>query len=126
MAFFLHPSTVTIIAHTLIVMAITVRVIKKRPATGVALAWLLFVAAVPFAGAVIYLLIGEHRIGQQRAKRIAALRTDFKQITDAAFREGTTEVDWSRRPRSAAAVFECSPTHRKFSSAPGSSRHRNW
>ena len=41
MGFFIHPSTIAGILHLLIVMAITVRVIMKRPATGVALAWLL-------------------------------------------------------------------------------------
>ena len=94
--FLLHPTTVAVAAHAVIVVAISVRVIMKRPATGVALAWLLLVAALPFAGTTIYLLIGERRIGLRRAERIAALRTDFKKIADAAFREGITDVDWSR------------------------------
>jgi cardiolipin synthase len=115
MNFILHPSTVTIIVHAIIVVAITVRVIMKRPATGVALAWLLLVAAVPFAGAVIYLLIGERRIGQQRAKRITMLRTDFKKIADAAFREGITEVDWSRHVPAAQGMDRLG---RKLGGAP--------
>ena len=129
MEFFLHPSTITIVAHAVIVVAITVRVIMKRPATGVAIAWLLLVAAVPFAGAVIYLLIGERRIGQQRAKRIAALRTNFKKIVDAAFREGITEVDWSRHVPAAhgmdrlgrklgGAPTVCGSKFRMFSDTP--------
>jgi cardiolipin synthase len=115
MQFLLHPSTVTIIVHAVIVVAITVRVIMKRPATGVALAWLLLVAAVPFAGAVIYLLIGERRIGQQRAKRITMLRTDFKKIADTAFREGITEVDWSRHVPAAQGMDRLG---RKLGGAP--------
>jgi cardiolipin synthase len=115
MNFILHPSTVTIIVHAVIVVAITVRVIMKRPATGVALAWLLLVAAVPFAGAVIYLLIGERRIGQQRAKRITMLRTDFKKIADTAFREGITEVDWSRHVPAAQGMDRLG---RKLGGAP--------
>jgi cardiolipin synthase len=84
------------IAHTLIVIAIIVRVIMNRPATGVALAWLLLVVTLPFAGVVLYLLIGERRIGTQRTRRISKLRTDFKEISEAAIRKGFSDVDWSR------------------------------
>ncbi len=95
MEFFLHPSTLTLVVHAIIVIAIVVRVITKRPATGVALAWLLLVSAVPFAGAVFYLLIGERRISRQRSSRIARLRTDFAKIAEIAIRDGITDVDWS-------------------------------
>ncbi len=98
MEFSLHLKTISIslFAHAIIVVAIALRVIMKRPATGVALAWLLLVAGIPYGGAVIYLLIGERRIGLRRAERIAKLRTDYRQIGEAAFREGLTDVDWSR------------------------------
>lgn len=115
MEFFSHPSTITIVAHAVIVVAITVRVIMKRPATGVALAWLLLVAAVPFAGAVVYLLIGERRIGLRRAKRIARLRADFKKITETAIREGLTDVDWSRHVPAAQGMDRLG---RKLGGAP--------
>ncbi len=42
----------------------------KRPATGVALAWLILVAAIPYGGALIYLMIGERRVGDLRTRRI--------------------------------------------------------
>lgn len=115
MGFFLHPSTVTMVTHAVIVVAITIRVIMKRPATGVALAWLLLVAALPFAGAVIYLLIGERRIGLRRAERIATLRTDFKKITQNAIREGLTDVDWSRHVPAARGMDRLG---RKLGGAP--------
>ena len=95
MQFLLH-STITIVMHAVIVVAISVRVIMKRPATGVALAWLLLVVAIPFVGALIYLFIGERRIGLRRARRIAKLRTEFKRITEMAIHEGLIDVDWSR------------------------------
>jgi cardiolipin synthase len=115
MEFLLHPANITALAHALIVVSITVRVIMKRPTTGVALAWLLLVAALPFAGAVLYLLIGERRIGQQRAARIAMLRTDFRKIADAAIREGLTDVDWSRHVPAARGMDRLG---RKFGGAP--------
>ena len=65
MSYFSYPSTTIVVAHALIVVVITVRVIMRRPATGVALAWLFLVALLPFAGALIYFLIGERRIGRR-------------------------------------------------------------
>ena len=112
---FLHPTTVTVFAHWVIVVVIAVRVIMKRPATGVALAWLLLVAAIPFAGAVIYLFIGERRIGHERAKRIATLRTDFRTIAETAIRQGLTDVDWSRH---VPAVQGMDRLGRKLGGAP--------
>ena len=92
----LHSSTAALILHAVLVFGITVRVIMKRPATGVALAWLLLVAMLPIVGAVIYFLIGERRIGRGRARGIETLRTDYRKISDAAIQKGLTDVDWSR------------------------------
>ena len=38
--FLLHPSTLLILLHLLLVIGFSLRVIMQRPATGVALAWL--------------------------------------------------------------------------------------
>ena len=100
----MHPSTLIAATHALIVIAITVRVIMRRPATGVALAWLLLVAMLPFVGALMYLLIGERRIGRRRARGIDTLRTDYKNISDAAVPAGLTNVDWSRHTPAARGM----------------------
>lgn len=68
------------IAHLLISVGLAVRVIMRRPNTGVALAWLFIVAMVPFVGAAIYLLLGERRISAKRVRRIAARRADYRQL----------------------------------------------
>ena len=130
MSTLVQASTATLIAHVLIFGAIAVRVIMKRPATGVALAWLFLVATLPFVGAVCYLLFGERRVAGTRARRIAALRPDYDALVDAVIREGLTDVDWSRHwpaaramdrlgderpsasPRYTAAALRCSPTPR--------------
>jgi len=93
---FLPSVTITSSLHVLLVVAITVRVIMNRPATGVALAWLFLVAAVPFGGAAIYFLIGERRIGGKRARGLGNLRADYRRMTESAVRSGLAEVDWSR------------------------------
>jgi cardiolipin synthase len=82
----------------LIVTLLAVRVIMKRPATGVALAWLLLITAAPLAGALIYLLIGERRISRDRARGIETQRNDYRKISEATIQEGLTDVDWSRHP----------------------------
>ena len=87
--------------HVMIVSAISVRVIMLQPARGVALAWLLLVAIVPFVGALLYLLIGERRIGRRRTRGIVELRMDYRKISAAAIPTGLTEVDWSRHATAA-------------------------
>ena len=77
-----------IVAHAVIVLAISVRVIMRRPATGVALAWLFLVATVPLLGGGLYLLVGERRISQRRALRIAALRTGYDLLSEAVIAKG--------------------------------------
>jgi cardiolipin synthase len=93
---FLHPSSIAAIAHAVTVAVVAGRVIMKRPATGVALSWLFLTAAVPFVGALGYLLIGERRISRSRTRRIESLRSEFRKIAGEAIHSGLTNVDWSR------------------------------
>ena len=102
--FFQQPATLVELTHLLIVVVIAIRVIMKRPGTGVALAWLMLVTAIPFGGALVYLLIGEHRIGDRRTRRINNLRTDYEKISQAAIEEGITNVAWSRHAPAARAM----------------------
>ncbi len=93
-----HYFSFGVLVHLVIVIMLGLRVIMNRPAPGVALAWVLLITLAPCGGAILYLLIGERRIGQQRERGLRALRLDFKSIADAAIREGLTHVDWSGRP----------------------------
>jgi len=85
-------------------VAIAVRVIMRRPARGIALSWLLLVAAVPLAGALVYLLIGERRIGRKRSLSITSLRDDFRQIAKATIPADFSTIDWSDLPATAQAM----------------------
>ena len=67
---FLLPSTIVLALHWTVVTGLSLRVIMKRPPVGVALAWLAVIFSVPFIGAVVYLLIGEHWLGRTRRARI--------------------------------------------------------
>ena len=104
MYFLLGSSVFLVTMHAAIVVAIGVRVVMRRSARGVALSWLLLVATLPFAGALLYLLIGERRIGRKRSRAITALRTDFRQIARATIPADFTAVDWSNLPTAAQAM----------------------
>jgi cardiolipin synthase A/B len=62
------------IAHWAIVIALSVRVVMRRLPVGVSLAWLTVIFSIPFAGAAIYLLIGENRLSRKYGKRAAAIQ----------------------------------------------------
>ncbi|MDX2313999.1 MAG: PLDc N-terminal domain-containing protein, partial [Gammaproteobacteria bacterium] len=73
MEYITHPLVVTTLAHMLVVFAVGIRVVMRRAAPGVAFAWLFLVVMLPVAGALLYVLIGERRIGPERTHRIDSL-----------------------------------------------------
>ncbi len=104
MEFLLKSTAFVLSVHTAIVLAVGVRVVMRRSARGIALSWLLLVVALPYAGALIYLLIGERRIGRKRLHGIDVLRTDFREIAKAAIPTDFTAVDWRELPAAAQAM----------------------
>lgn len=70
-----------VLLHAALIIAVVVRVLLRRPARGVALAWLLLAVALPYAGALLYFFIGERRISRQRTQRLAQFRVDLGQLT---------------------------------------------
>jgi len=61
------------LAHWTIVIVLSLRVIMRRLPVGVSLAWLAVIFSIPFAGATIYLLIGENRLSRKYVRRAAAV-----------------------------------------------------
>ncbi|WP_293646791.1 cardiolipin synthase [Thiolapillus sp.] len=102
--FVLHPATLFELAHFLIVVGISIRVIMRRPNTGVALSWLMIVAVFPFVGALLYLLIGERRIGNRRTQRINSLRAEYEKLAQSEIANRMAEIDWSTHTPTAAAL----------------------
>jgi cardiolipin synthase len=78
--------------HIAIVIVISLRVIMKRRAPGVSLAWLILVIVLPYAGAVLYFLVGESTLGRRRMTRAAALLSPLE--------------SWIERVPSAAAMAQ--------------------
>ena len=73
-------SIVLIAFHAVLMAGVILRVLLRRPARGVALAWLMLAMAVPYLGAILYFLIGERRIPRSRTERIAKMRADFRRL----------------------------------------------
>ncbi len=93
---FFQLSTALTLLHVLLTLGVSVRVIMRRPPTGVAAAWLMLVAFLPYVGVLFYLLVGERRIGLRRARRIAELRTTYANLSRNVIDAGWTKVDWDK------------------------------
>jgi cardiolipin synthase A/B len=78
----IHPITTSLVLHVSLVAGLSMRVIMKRPSVGVALAWLLLIFAVPFLGAVLYLLFGEYRVSRRRVGKMRELAQSFRSLTE--------------------------------------------
>ncbi len=102
--FLIHPSSLLIIAQVLVLSALCMRVIMRRPPTGVALAWLFLIAAIPGVGAIAYLLVGEKRIGKERTRRLAELKKSFAGLSSHLEEKGMTKVDWGQHPSEACGM----------------------
>jgi cardiolipin synthase len=84
-------------------IGLSLRVIMRKRAASVSLAWLVVILLLPFAGAIIYLLFGENRLGENRAKRAAANITFIGRWANELKKR--SHVDWEKiNP-------ECLPIH---------------
>ena len=72
-------TTLVFIAHWTIIIGLSIRVIMRRRPVGVSLAWLAVIFSVPFVGALIYLFIGENRIGEKYLKRAAKIHNIYNE-----------------------------------------------
>ena len=120
MKFFFHASTLLSLLHLALVLGISIRVIMRRPNTGVALAWLFIVAAIPYVGAFFYFLLGERRINKGRVRRITARRADYKKLVQRGIDRGLTDVPWERHPPEAKEMDQLGRTMVGFPTVTGS------
>jgi len=67
-----HPEWIAYLvylADLAIRIGLSLRILMRNKSVGVTFAWMTIVLAVPFLGALLYLLIGEHRLGEHRLGR---------------------------------------------------------
>ena len=72
-------TTLIFILHWVIIIGLSIRVIMRRRPVGVSLAWLAVMFSVPFVGALIYLFIGENRIGEKYLKRAGKIHAIYSE-----------------------------------------------
>lgn len=69
---------VSFITHWLLVATTTIRIIFKRRAVGVSIAWLLVIYILPIFGVILYFMFGEYNIGKKRALRSEKMLTHYE------------------------------------------------
>jgi len=74
-------------------IGLSLRVIMRKRAPSVSIAWLVIVLLFPFAGAITYLLLGETRLGERRAARLVKGRPMIRQWCNT--RPHHAQIDWS-------------------------------
>jgi len=99
------------LADLAIRIGLSLRVIMRKQAASVTLAWLVVILLLPFAGAIIYLLFGENRLGEKRAERVAADLHIFTRWAEGLRQRAA--VDWSRLSP------ECQPLRRQADTVIG-------
>jgi len=92
-------------------LGLSLRVVMVRRPIGTSLAWLTVILVFPFGGALIYLLIGETRLGSRRAERARNIHAPYQRWLDDL--QGRRQVDWS------ALGAECEPLARLTEAAVG-------
>lgn len=71
------------VLHVLVLVAISLRIFSRRTAHGTAIAWLLLIILLPGVGALMYLLIGERRLGRLWMQRAAKLHPQMLQWAES-------------------------------------------
>jgi cardiolipin synthase len=87
MHFFSVFSLMTL-AHVLIIIGVSFRVIQVRLPVATSLAWLLLVFFLPLVGAIAYLVLGEKRLGRKFTARSQAIKARY----DSWLRELPPEI----------------------------------
>ncbi|WP_117234578.1 cardiolipin synthase [Vibrio maerlii] len=65
--------------YWILVAGVTIRVVLKRRAVSVSLAWLMIIYIIPIFGVICYLLFGELNLGRKRAERAHKMFSPFEQ-----------------------------------------------
>ena len=96
------------VVDLLIRVGLSVRVIMRRLPVGVATAWLVIVLVFPFAGALVYLLIGELRLGRRRAERAEKLVAEYGPWLEQL--RARTAFDWPKQTDGVRALGRLTET----------------
>lgn len=83
-----------LLLHLLIQVVVGFRVVMSRRGVGETLSWIMVVLVLPVFGALLYLLIGELRLGRRRARLIESLAAPVRKRLNRLDRHGE-QLRWS-------------------------------
>jgi len=89
----------------------SLRIIMRKRAASVSIAWLVVILLIPIGGAIIYLLFGENRLGERRAHRLIQNRPVIKEWSDSL--QNKPVINWD------SVNPECIPLDRLGIAATG-------
>lgn len=72
--FYTTLNTFFFLVYWLLMVVITLRIVMRRRPTTYVVAWMLVIYFLPIVGIVLYLLLGETHLGQQRAQRARKMK----------------------------------------------------
>jgi cardiolipin synthase len=100
-------------------IGLCVRVIMRRRPVGVSLSWLFVIMLLPFAGAFIYLILGELRLGKKRSARLNELEEPYD-AWRKDLRDGFT-VHWNEHGDSSEPLARLAENAAGICGLPGNS-----
>ncbi len=80
----------TLLVDAVVRLGLVGRIVMRRGSVPVSLAWLVLLLFAPILGAVLYLLVGETRLGRRRARRHAAVIDQLRPFEAGLWREKWT------------------------------------
>ncbi len=72
-----QPAFWILVADWTLRLVLSVHVIMRRRSIGISLSWLLIILIFPFVGTIVYLLLGQNRLGRYRARWAARMRQQY-------------------------------------------------
>ena len=84
------------LADLTIRFGLSLRVIMRKRAPSVSFAWLVLILLIPFAGALIYLLFGENRLGERRANRLIKDRPIIQGMVQRPAKQSGSRLEYDQ------------------------------
>jgi len=100
--FSVYP-TIVLLADLTIKIGLSFRVIMRKRPHGITFAWLIVILLIPFAGAIVYLFVGENRISDKRVARSRDSQDHYQYWLNSL--KGRSPVNWEDK------ADTCLPLH---------------
>ena len=82
---------ITMILHSLLVVALAIRIILRRRPLSTLLAWLAIILSFPVLGGIIYLAIGESRVSEKYLKRMKKIHPLYEHWRNSLFKRSIAD-----------------------------------